>query len=435
MIRTMTKLSRAVGRTTKLRPNSFGFSFSFLQRPPVFTRLNHSQFNASNANPVAIQMINYALSHARSQKSDDSYGQGLLVLEQCLSTQPSEGQASDVDDTKGMIFMAMSTLLSERGNFDEAIEKLQGIQDLQSSSVGLRVAALEALVGLYLELGQDDTSSMVADKCLDILGENGTQFSRGVNEVLIARAKAAKGLNELVCGNIQSAESFFHVPEDSKGLAVGAKLSCGEFLHTIQNFSLAKELYQNVIQQLSENEYCINSNSLAACNMSMEEVLLSATCALGQVEAQLGNFGHAEEILTKALTNAEEHFGSHHPKVGVVLTCIALMFRRKAVQEHSSSLLIQEGLYRRAIELLKAPPLETEGTDAKVARCDIMALARGGYAEALSVQQNRKDQGERMKSWAEAAWRNRRLSLAEALEMSEPSSKSLVIDTRISRVL
>lgn len=34
--------------------------------------------------------------------------------------------------------------------------------------------------------------------------------------------------------------------------------------------------------------------------------------------------------------------GSHHPKVGVVLTCIALMFRRKAMLEHSSSLLIQE---------------------------------------------------------------------------------------------
>lgn len=34
--------------------------------------------------------------------------------------------------------------------------------------------------------------------------------------------------------------------------------------------------------------------------------------------------------------------GPHHPKVGVVLTCMALMFRRKAIQERSSSLLIQE---------------------------------------------------------------------------------------------
>lgn len=59
----------------------------------------------------------------------------------------------------------------------------------------------------------------------------------------------------------------------------------------------------------------------------------------------------------------------------------------------------------------------------------------GGYCEALCVQQNRKEQGEEMKRWAESAWRNRRLLLAEALEMSESSSKAVVIDTRISRAL
>ncbi|EXC14809.1 hypothetical protein L484_009465 [Morus notabilis] len=100
-----------------------------------------------------------------------------------------------------------------------------------------------------------------------------------------------------------------------------------------------------------------------------------------------------------------------------------------------SALQKPEGLYRRALELLKAPPLDTEGAEAKVARSDIIALARGGYAEVLCVQQNRKDQGQEMKSWAEAAWRNRRLSLAEALAISEESSKTLVIDTRISRAL
>lgn len=59
----------------------------------------------------------------------------------------------------------------------------------------------------------------------------------------------------------------------------------------------------------------------------------------------------------------------------------------------------------------------------------------GAYAEVLCVQQNRKDEGEKMKSWAQMAWRNRRLSLAEALEISEPSSKGPIIDARISRAL
>ena len=86
-------------------------------------------------------MINYALSHARSQKSgsslfhfylyfkislfffnllflyfvhfvEESYGQGLLVLEQCLSTQLSEGQ--DAENSRGLVLLAMSTLCSER---------------------------------------------------------------------------------------------------------------------------------------------------------------------------------------------------------------------------------------------------------------------------------------------------------------------------------
>lgn len=60
--------------------------------------------------------------------------------------------------------------------------------------------------------------------------------------------------------------------------------------------------------------------------------------------------------------------------------------------------------------------------------------SEGGYADLLCIQQNRKQEGERMKKWAESMWRNRRLSLAEALEFSEPS-KSAVVDTRICRVL
>lgn len=45
---------------------------------------------------------------------------------------------------------------------------------------------------------------MLADKCLEILKENETKFSGGVAEIIHARAKAVKGLTELVHGNIQS---------------------------------------------------------------------------------------------------------------------------------------------------------------------------------------------------------------------------------------
>lgn len=187
-----------------------------------------------------------------------------------------------------------------------------------------------------------------------------------------------------------------------------------------------------MIQQLSEKDFN-DLHNIGACNMSKDEAFLAATCALGQLEAHLGNFGDAEEILTAALKKAEQHFGSTHPKVGVILTCIALMYRLKTTVEGSSSLLIQEGLYRKAIELLRAPPLDSDGAEGKVYRREMVALARGGYAEILCVQQNRKAEGEKMRRWAEAVWRNRRLSLAEALDISENSTKVPVIDARICR--
>ena len=151
MIRIAAKLSRATSsavRSARLVPSSH--TPCLLCPSPPF-RLLHDGTNGPDANPVAIQMINYALSHARSQKSgsslihfylyfkisqtffiflffmlkkknllflyfvhfvEESYGQGLLVLEQCLSTQLSEGQ--DAENSRGLVLLAMSTLCSER---------------------------------------------------------------------------------------------------------------------------------------------------------------------------------------------------------------------------------------------------------------------------------------------------------------------------------
>ncbi|KAI3667030.1 hypothetical protein L6452_42072 [Arctium lappa] len=408
---------------TKLSRRARGFSHS----PPVvrlFSTKLHDQFKP---NPVALQMIDYAFSLSRSQKSDESYGQGLLVLEQCESNQ-NDG------NSKGFVLLAMSTLLSERGNFVGAIEKLNTIKDLKVSSFPLRVATAEALAGLHLESGEDDTSSVIADVCLNDLDANKLELGYGFGS-LDARARALKGLIELVLGNRDSSQSCFKGVEDNLGVGNDA-LSYAEFLHATRDFATAKQLYQNVIQRIPENKDFSDPYNLAAGNMAWEDILLAATCALGQLESHMGNFSDAEEILTRALTMTEERFGPQHPKIGIILTCIALMFRHKATVERSSSLMVQEGLYRRALELLKAPQLETEVEQAKVYRKDIVALARGGYAETLCVQQNRKAAGEQMKRWAEAAWQNRKLSLAEALDVSsEPSSKISIIDARISRVM
>ncbi|CAL9769510.1 unnamed protein product [Musa acuminata subsp. burmannicoides] len=393
---------------------------------------------SSSQERLALDMIRYALGHARSQKSGDSYAHAMLVLEQGLSNLRGVVGAGGAVDGAGssdnamvMLMLAMSTLHYERGELRDAAEKLEMVGQLGRASLDLRVAAWESRVGLNLETSEDVTSKLVEDDCSRLL-RTSTESGLSVSEVTKLRAKYIKGLVDLVNGDVKSAELSFGGSKD-RGLEEGnGLLSRGEFSHCTGNFSFAKELYEKALLT-SEARDTSSITYLAAANMVPEEVIIGATCALGQLLSHSGKFEEAEELLTKALVKAEEHFGSTHPKVGVVLTCIAIMYKHKARMEASSSILIQEGLYRKATDLLKAPSLDGE-VDVQVDGCDIVALARGGYADLLCIQQNRKQEGERMKKWAESMWRNRRLSLAEALEFSEPS-KSAVVDTRIRRVL
>nr|KYP37522.1 hypothetical protein KK1_041275 [Cajanus cajan] len=296
-------------------------------------------------------------------------------------------------------------------------------------NLGVRVAALETQAGLHLELRQDDLAAVAADKCMKVV-ENQEQARD--YEAQFVRAKALKGLIELVNGNFDSAEDFFDKSLREKFSDGTAGLSYAEFLHKKQDYPLAKEVYRNVVQGAIEVKNA-GRPYLGAGNFSVDELIVGSMCALGQLELLMGNSGNAEHYLTQALSRAEEAYGdSKHPTVGVALTSIALMYRRKAIQDRSSTLLIQEGIYRKVIDILKVPSVESESEDAAplVDRSDIAALARGAYAEVLSVQENRKDEGEKMKNLAESIWQHRRMSLADALD-----SETSIIDSRISRIL
>ncbi|KAG5377522.1 hypothetical protein IGI04_042118 [Brassica rapa subsp. trilocularis] len=423
MIHSVAKYARAAAAAATIRGRAISVRSSSV-RYSIPLRWIHGEISVPNANHVAIQMVNYALSHARSQKSGESYAQGMLVLEQCLGTQPNDDQASQ--DSKATVLRAMSDLLYESGNSSEAIERLKQVMSLTLSSLSIRAVAVEALVGLLVQSGQDDTSLMVADEFLELVKERGHENLQDV----AATAKTIKGLAELVKGNIESAESLFGGLENNEMCKGNIALSYGEYLHATGNFEKAKEMYQKAIQGVTDTK-----ESMCSCNMNLKAVSLAATFALGQLESHIGNFGDAEETLTSALTSAEEHYGHNHPKVGVILTGVALMYRNKAKQERSSSILIQEGLFRRALELMKAPPLDSEEI-INMETQEVMALARGGYAELLLIQENRKSEGEKMKAWAESAWRNRRVSLSEALApSSDPLDKVAIIDARTTRLL
>eukprot|EP00268_Persea_americana_P016265 TRINITY_DN17698_c0_g2_i1.p1 TRINITY_DN17698_c0_g2~~TRINITY_DN17698_c0_g2_i1.p1 ORF type:complete len:433 (-),score=75.12 TRINITY_DN17698_c0_g2_i1:711-2009(-) len=418
-------------------------SLSRLQKPLWGSHLSTVRsFGTTNgsdsSNPVALQMINYALGHARSQKSEESYAHALLVLEQGLANLRQADSGNE--DGVGMVLLAMSTLLSEREQSYDAIEKLLMVLKLDRSSLGMRVAAYEGVIGLILEEGKDVIASIHANRCLQLFPSRPENEGNAIEDLYI-QANAIKGLVELVKGNIVSAELHFRMCQfndllEDKWYMGNVALSLGKFLHATGHFALAKDFYQMAVKA-SEINGSSKASTLAAANIISGKVSLGAICALGQLATHSGNFTDAEEILTKALTKAEEHFGSSHPNVGVVLICIAIMFGHKAKMEQSSSILIQEGLYRRAIDLLKAPSLDLGVVHMPAARRDMWALARGGYAEVLCVQQNRKGEGERMKSWAEYAWMmrySRRLSLADALEITEPS-KVAIIDARVHRVI
>lgn len=380
-----------------------------------------------------VRMSEYALRQARSEKSVGSYGMGYLVLKHCLTTELTEGNDPKHENSKGIALLTMSTLFSERGDYDDAIEQLNGVQELSNSYLGIRVAAYEAQAGLHLELEQDDMASAVADKCIELVENEKTEDYEALN----VRARAIKGLVELVKGYIKSAEPFF-----DKALRIcdgTAALSYAEFQQTRQNYSMAKEIYQNVLVGATELKERGNVY-LGGGNMSMEGLMMQAMCALGQLESHLGNFRNAEELLTKALTKADQIYGEKHPKLGAVLTNMALMYRRKAIEQKSSSLVVQEGLYRRVSEIFKFPPPETEPEGAAAAakptvkRNDIVALASGGYAELLSVQENRQSEGEKMKKLSDSLWKNSRMSLDDFLGNPE-ASVCPVVDCRICRLL
>ncbi|KAL0842530.1 hypothetical protein Bca101_015775 [Brassica carinata] len=358
MIHAAFKCARAAAAAT-LRGRAIPVR-SRLVRYSTPLRLIHGEISVPNANHVAIQMVNYALSHARSQRSDESYAQGMLVLEQCLGNQADDDQVSQ--DSKATVLIAMSDLLYESGKSSEAIERLKQVMTLTLSSLAIRVVAVEALVGLLIQSGQvqtpaDDSSLRIADEFLELVKKRGHENLQDVG----ATAKTIIGLAELVKGSIESAESLFRGLENHEICKGNAALSYGEFLHATGNFEMAKEMYKKAIQGVKDTK-----ESMSSCNMNLKAVSLAATFALGQLESHIGNFGDAEETLTSALTSAEEHYGHNHPKVGVILTGVALMYRNKAKQERSSSFLIQEGLFRRALELMKAPPLDSEGTLAHV---------------------------------------------------------------------
>ncbi|WVZ98838.1 hypothetical protein U9M48_044215 [Paspalum notatum var. saurae] len=378
---------------------------------------------------VAAEMVRYALGGAVHRSSPE---EAMRILEQGASNLQGGGEGSA--EAVGLLMLAMSTLLYRSGRHKDAMEKLKATQQVVPSAA-FRVAAWEALMGLHMEAGQEISYSVSPNDSVDLsIKDDSKWFDQ---DHLKFRVNAIKGLLALLNGETESAVQLFADGygdfSEGKNQTENAAISYGEYLHCVGDFTMATQVYEKVLE--AEHMEDMSGNLLAAGNMVPEEASLGVTCSYGQLLSHSGKFAEAEDFLTRALQKAEEQFGANHPKVGITLTCVARMYKLKAKWEGSSSIMVQEGLYRKALEVLKAPAINSEGTSNQINWRDIISLARGEYAELLLIQSNRKAEGERMKQWAEDAWRNRRLTLAQALEFSEPSKPTVVVDTRIGRVV
>lgn len=378
---------------------------------------------------VAAEMVRYALGGAVPRSSPE---EAMRILEQGASNLQggNEGSAEAV----GLLMLAMSTLLYRSGRRQDAMEKLKATQQV-APSAAFRVAAWEALMGLQLEAGQEISYSVSPNDSVDLSIKDDSKWSD--HDHLKCRVNAIKGLIALLNGEAESAAQLFvdgcRDFSGGKNQTENAAISYGEYLHCVGDFPMATQVYERVLE--ADRMEDMSGNLLAAANMVPEEASLGVTCSYGQLLSHSGKFAEAEDYLTRALQKAEEQFGANHPKVGIILTCVARMYKLKAKSEGSSSIMVQEGLYRKALEVLKAPAINSDGSTKQINWRDIISLARGEYAELLLIQSNRKVEGERMKQWAEDAWRNRRLTLAQALEFSEPSKPTVVVDTRIGRLV
>ncbi|CAN6332828.1 unnamed protein product [Urochloa humidicola] len=351
---------------------------------------------------VAAEMVRYALGGAGHRSSPE---EAMRILEQGASNLQGGGEGSA--EAVGLLMLAMSTLLYRSGRRQDAMEKLKATQQI-APSAAFRVAAWEALMGLHMESGQEISYSVSPDHSVDQSIKDDSKWSD--QDHLKFRVNAIKGLIAFLNGATESAQLFADGCRDFAGgkhQTESAAVSYGEYLHCLGDFPMATQAYESFLEAARMEN--MSGNLLAAANMIPEEVSIGATCSYGQLLSHSGKFSEAEDYLTRALQKAEGQFGANHPKVGIVLTCIARLYKLKAKSEGSSSIMVQEGLYRKALEVLKAPAVNSEGTNKHLDWRDIISLARGEYAELLLIQANRKAEGERMKEWAEGAWRNRRV--------------------------
>ncbi|CAK9201678.1 unnamed protein product [Sphagnum troendelagicum] len=355
---------------------------------------------------VASQMIKYAVT-CRAQ--DAMHGEAVRVLEQGKTILLADGAASAT--AAGRILLKLASFYADRAKLLDAVDVLQQAADLDGASLDVRVAALEALVGVCLRLHQEESGLGYANSCGQLVKASKDQVSKLQFEELEFRSNAIAALCSLVCAQRGAAEAPLGqdlptwISDNSHGTGelAAAILSFSQCAHVGGQLSCAKDLYERAITIISNTKET-SELTLASVAMAPEEVHIGALAGLGQLASHLGDFEQAEAKLTEALSQAEHINGDKHPRVGIILACMADVYACRG-SKGTGDIIITEGLYRRALDLLGTPSLDLPDSAKLIDLSDVMALSRARYADVISKAPNRDTEADRLHKWAEKMWK------------------------------
>ncbi|XP_024400899.1 uncharacterized protein [Physcomitrium patens] len=425
---------------------------------------NDSEKAKPDADSIATEMIKYA---ASCRSNESAHVEAIRVLEQGRTFLLNEG--SSAAPAAGRVLLTLATFHCDRGECTDAVEALQVASDLKSAGLGLRVAALEALAGLCLRLHEEGSALKYAHSCGQLVMAAGDSVPKEELVELQFRSKAVALLPASVCARHGAADTqlFEDVPkrleEDchrAAGVAVGM-LSVAQCAHIGGYLKIAGDLYRRTISILQNSKESSSKVTLASCAMTPEEVQVGALAGLGQLACHVGDFDEAESKITEALTQAEKINGDKHPRVGIILACLADVYaRRGKVMGSGDSFIIAEGLYRRCQDYLRSPSIDVPDTGKIVDLVDVMCLSRARYAEIIHKFPNRDEEADKIQKWASKMWKGPRPLLdlmkvdsartvvkekgeapedVQADETKPPSVGStkghVVIDVRLGRVM
>ncbi|MCO5592217.1 hypothetical protein L7F22_046215 [Adiantum nelumboides] len=305
---------------------------------------------------------------------------------------------------------ALLTKLNVRGLFpgNEPWKMLlQSALATATLTFGVRAgAALEAMTALCLQLHQD---KLAMDYVVDFerlwekegaLSADSENFG-GIKYEALALRRLAELTNPT-----ESLDTEGPSLSDAENVSGAAVLALAQFYHVQGNFSAAKEFYEKAFIS-SKKEGESSDHSLSSMSMVPEAVHVGAMAGLGQLLTATGNFEEAEQHLTHALNEMEKNKGEKDPQVGVILACLGNLYDQRGAAQGSSEMLITEGMYKSALDLMKAPLLDNVREQGG-RLSEIVALTRARLGAVLAPAQNRRSEVYKLKDWVESTWKNSR---------------------------